>query len=177
MTAIVGFVHKRKVYIGGDTATCCGWDVASHREPKVFRVGAMLFGFSGDVRASQVLRYGFRPPPLPDGEESERYLATGFADALRDCLKGAGCAQKDGDRERSEAYFLLGWRGRLFRFHGDYSFTESADGFDACGCGGPYALGALHAARGKPADRVLVALKAAERFSAGVRGPFVVECT
>ena len=54
--------------------------------------------------------------------------------------------------------------------------AEAADGYAAVGCGDRLALGALFATAGtglKPRRRVLRALAAAERFSAGVRGPFV----
>ena len=41
------------------------------------------------------------------------------------------------------------------------------------GCGAQIALGALHATKELPAeDRIEMALKASEYFSAGVRGPF-----
>ncbi|MEO3924086.1 hypothetical protein ABGB07_09550 [Micromonosporaceae bacterium B7E4] len=46
------------------------------------------------------------------------------------------------------------------------------------GCGSEIALGALFATARtsmSPKRRVTVALEAAERFSAGVRGPFLVE--
>ncbi|GAA4716378.1 hypothetical protein [Phytohabitans rumicis] len=46
----------------------------------------------------------------------------------------------------------------------------------AVGCGSDLALGALFATartRMSPHRRVMVALQAAERFSAGVRGPFL----
>jgi hypothetical protein len=51
-----------------------------------------------------------------------------------------------------------------------------ADGFAAVGCGDQIAHGALFASSTlKGADRVRLALTAAERFSAGVRGPFHIE--
>lgn len=43
--------------------------------------------------------------------------------------------------------------------------------FDAIGCGRPYALGALAVTGGDPVRRVERAVRVAERFNAGVRGP------
>jgi hypothetical protein len=66
--------------------------------------------------------------------------------------------------------------GQLFAVYDDYQVGRAADGFAAVGCGDEIALGALYATAGtglKPRKRVLVALNAAERFNAGVRGPFV----
>ena len=53
------------------------------------------------------------------------------------------------------------------------------DPFYAVGCADNIALGAMYATQGKgmnPEERVRLALQAAERYSAGVRGPFAIEC-
>jgi 20S proteasome alpha/beta subunit len=177
LTAIVGFAEKGRVWIGGDSAVTAGWDVQPTTQPKVFRVGTgFLVGTCGYLRTGQLIRYAFTPPALEENEDADRYLATTFTAALRTCLKDAGTAEKHGEREAFGGGFLLGFRGRLFHFGTDYSYTESPHGFAACGCGEAYALGALHAGKGKPADRVRVALEAAARFSAGVRAPFTIEC-
>ena len=72
--------------------------------------------------------------------------------------------------------WLVGYRGRLFYVGDDYQVGEYACGFGAVGCGEGYALGALFALHngGKPKKRIMIALRAAEYFSAGVRGPFRV---
>ena len=48
--------------------------------------------------------------------------------------------------------------------------------FDACGCGEQYAMGAMHILdenkKMSPQEKIDIALKAAESYSAGVRGPF-----
>jgi hypothetical protein len=65
---------------------------------------------------------------------------------------------------------------QLFAVYDDYQVAKAADGFAAVGCGDQIALGALFATAGaglSPRRRVLSALAAAERFNAGVRGPFV----
>jgi ATP-dependent protease HslVU (ClpYQ) peptidase subunit len=102
-------------------------------------------------------------------------MATRFIDALRECLKTGGWAAKANDREEGGT-FLVGVHGRLFAVYDDYQVGKAADGFAAVGCGDQIALGALYATAGtglSPRKRVKTALAAAERFSAGVRGPFV----
>src|ERR1019366_6351782 len=72
--------------------------------------------------------------------------------------------------------FLVGTHGRLFEVSSDYQIGEPADPYAAVGCGSEVALGALHATGGSkmtPHQRLEAALAAAERFSNGVRGPFV----
>jgi ATP-dependent protease HslVU (ClpYQ) peptidase subunit len=102
-------------------------------------------------------------------------MAVSFIDAVRSCLKEGGWARKDDEREEGGT-FLVGVAGRLFTVHEDYQVAEAADGYAAVGSGEQVALGALYAtadAAVDPRERVLLALRAAERFNAGVRGPFI----
>ena len=173
MTAIVGLVHRRVVYIGGDSAGASGWSLTVRADAKVFHNTGYLFGFTTSFRMGQLIRYSLKPPK-PTGE-IERFMATKFIDAVRDCLKDGGWARKDSEREEGGT-FLVGVRGRLFTVHDDYQVAEAADGYAAVGCGDELALGALFATAGMripPERRIETALRAAERFSAGVRGPFV----
>jgi hypothetical protein len=72
--------------------------------------------------------------------------------------------------------FLVGFKGRLFRIADDFQVGESEHGFDACGSGEDVALGSLFSTRLLTArsaqERLEEALRAAETFNAGVRGPF-----
>jgi ATP-dependent protease HslVU (ClpYQ) peptidase subunit len=98
-----------------------------------------------------------------------------FIDAVRECLKNRGWAAKRDERE-SGGCFLVGYKGRLFRIDDDYQVGIPADGFAAVGCGDQIAHGALYAsAHLNGRERLELALRAAERFSAGVRGPFHIE--
>ena len=173
MTAIVGLARNGKVFIGGDSAGVSGLDLTVRADTKVFRNGPFLFGFTTSFRMGQLIRYSLRPPK-PKGD-LDRFMTTKFVDALRGCLKDGGWARKESDREEGGT-FLVGARGQLFTVHSDYQVGRAADGFAAAGCGDQVALGALYASGStglKPRARLLVALSAAERFSAGVRGPFV----
>ncbi len=175
MTCIVGLVEGKKVYIGGDSAGVGGYSLTVRADAKVFTNGAFLFGFTSSFRMGQLLRYAFTPPKHDSDLGDYQYLATVFVKAVRDCLKEGGFAKKENETERGGT-FLLGYRGHLYKIEDDYQVGESTDGYDACGCGQDVALGAMFATEGQAADkRIKTALRAAERFSAGVRGPFVVE--
>lgn len=179
MTAIAGLVHDGKVYIGGDSAGVSGLDLRVRADPKVFSVGAFVMGYTSSFRMGQLLRFRFTPPEHHDDVDTFRYMATDFVDAVRQTFKDGGWATtKDGAEQGG--WFLVGYRGRLFTITTDYQVGESADGFDAIGCGDKQCVGALWATRSsgmQPDDRIRLALSAAERFSAGVRGPFVVVST
>jgi ATP-dependent protease HslVU (ClpYQ) peptidase subunit len=173
MTAIVGLAHGGSVFIGGDSAGVSGMDLSVRADAKVFRKRGYLFGFTTSFRMGQLIRYSL-DLPKPKGD-LDAFMATGFIDALRECLKTGGWARKEAEREEGGT-FLVGVRGQLFAVYDDYQVAKAADGFAAVGCGDQVALGALYATAGtglKPRRRVRIALAAAERFSAGVRGPFI----
>lgn len=175
MTCIVGFVEGNTVWIGGDSAGVGGWSLTVRADVKVFKNGPMLFGFTTSFRMGQLLRWALTVPDHDPRVDIEKYMCTTFIDAVRECLKTHGWAEKDKEQE-SGGCFLVGYRGRLFKVDNDYQVGVPADGYDAAGCGDQIACGAMFAAAhlgGR--ERVELALRAAERFSAGVRGPFIVE--
>lgn len=162
--------------MAGDSAGISGGSkLVVRRDPKVFRNGPFLIGFTTSFRMGQLLAHAFKPPPVPKRRGAlERYLVVEFVDALRDALSERGWARTQNGREEG-GLFLVGVSGRLFRIDSDYQVGESRDGFDAVGCGSEAARGALFAtSHFKPKARVRLALQAAERCSAGVRGPFLV---
>lgn len=175
MTAIVGVVHDGTVHIGGDSAGVSGWSLTVRADSKVFTNGPYVMGFTTSFRMGQLLRFALAAPE-PEGD-LEAFMATTFVDAVREALKAGGWAKKDNEREEG-GVFLVGVQGHLFCIQSDYQVAEAADGFAAIGCGDQIALGALYAtarSRMAPEKRIKLALEAAERFSAGVRGPFAYE--
>lgn len=175
MTCIVGFVEGDTVWIGADSAGVSGdWGLSVRKDGKLFRNGQMLFGFTSSFRMGQLLQHALTIPDHDPRVVVEKYMATTFINAVRECLKSNGWASKDKEMETGGT-FLVGYQGRLFHVEDDYQVGEAATGFDACGCGYQIARGALFASTEQGEARVLAALRAAEAFSAGVRGPFRVE--
>lgn len=177
MTCIAAVAEGGNVWMGADSAGVAGFSLAVRRDPKIYRVGDFLFGFTSSFRMGQLLGYKFSPPLHHSEWDTDRYMTTVFIDALRDTLKAGGYARThNGAEEAGE--FLVGYQGRIFRVCSDYQVGENVEPFDAVGCGAELALGALHATRDKPPDeRIGAALEAAEAFSAGVRRPFRIEKT
>lgn len=173
MTAVVGLVHADRVLIGADSVGVGGWTAMHRADPKVFRAGPYVLGFTSSFRMGQILRWSF-DAPKPDTADLDRFMCTTFIDAVRKALRAGGWAKKDADQERG-GIFLVGITGRLFVVEEDFQVGEHVDGYAAVGAGGEFALGALAATEGlglEPEKRVLTALEAAERHSIGVRGPF-----
>jgi len=178
MTCIVGLEHDNgMVSIGGDSAGVNGLlDVRIRTDEKVFINGPMIFGFTSSFRMGQLLRYSLTiPEQLPSQVDDYKFMCTTFIDAVRTCLKSGGYASvKNG--EETGGFFLVGYRGKLYRVESDFQVGKSLMTFDACGCGENYALGAL--AGGETTlttkERIERALEIAAKFSAGVSAPFFV---
>lgn len=177
MTCIVGLVDNGKIYMGGDSAGCAGWNLSIRADQKVFKNNDFIMGFADSFRMGQLLRYSFTPPPYYEEFDLYKYMVTDFVDTARKCFKNGGFAEKDKEVE-SGGHFLVGFKGRLFRIESDYQVGENQLPFAACGCGQSSALGSLFSTHGiiaPPRDRIRIALEAAERLNAGVRQPFHIE--
>lgn len=175
MTCIVGVVDQGVVYMGGDSAGVGGYDLTVRRDRKVFRNGDFLIGCTSSFRMTQLLCYTFTPPAYDAAIVLERYLTTSFVDAVRECFKTGGYAQKDREQEWA-GRFLVGFQGHLFFIDSDYQVGEALDAYDAVGCGADIAKGVLFATPDmQPRKRLELALKAAERHNAAVRAPFFLE--
>ncbi|MDR3582591.1 MAG: hypothetical protein P4L67_04930 [Candidatus Pacebacteria bacterium] len=178
MTCIAGLVYGKDVYVGGDSAAVGGLSLTVRSDEKVFLNGDMLFGFTSSFRMGQILRYGFTPPKLHQGDDVYEYMVTRFVDAVRERFRSAGHLSVDRGQE-SAGTFLVGFQGRLFRIDSDFQVGESLDRYDAVGCGQDIALGCLYAVKRSdgfksPEKAILLSLEAAEAHSAGVRKPFHV---
>lgn len=189
MTCIVGVSNGTTVWIGGDSAGVAGYSLTVRADQKVFRRGEFVMGFTDSFRMGQLLRYCLTPPEPTPGADLFEYMAGPFIDAVRDCLKAGGYARRRDETEEG-GNFLVGLRGRLFEVCSDYQIGETRAGFNAIGCGASLALGAMEVQRslapesGPHADSrlspdlcLLRALRAAEAWSSGVRGPFHVVST
>ena len=175
MTCIVGLVHEGVVYIGGDSAGVDGMSLTVRADEKVFQNGEFLMGFTTSFRMGQLLRYSLKPPRRHPDDDINQFMVVTFTNAVRECLKAGGYASKE-DEVESGGTFLVGYAGRLFTVDSDYQVGIPEDGYAAVGSGQDIARGSLFATQGQddPRERVLTALRAAERFNAGVRGPFHV---
>ena len=162
--------------MGGDSAGVAGLDVTIRRDPKVFLNGKFLIGYTSSFRMGQILRFKFEPPPIPRKQDLLfQYMCTTFVDRARKALKKGGFSEVSSNVE-SGGTFLVGIQGHLFSVQSDFQVEESAEDFNSVGCGDSYALGALavQPPGHDPEKRVRQALQVAEKFSGGVRGPFLI---
>ena len=181
MTCIVGIAKDGCVWIGGDSAGVSGHQLTIRRDPKVFRVGELLIGFTSSFRMGQALMFGWTPPRLTDRDDLFAWMCTEFIDSVRARFGAAGFRHTEHGVERG-GEFLVGVRGRLFCVEGDFQVREAVSGFDAVGCGEDIARGVLYYAtnflnrdgRENPEEDLFRALSAASALSGWVSAPFRV---
>ncbi len=177
MTCIIGVVEKNKVYIGADSAGVAGLDIVTRKDSKVFLNGEFLIGYTTSFRMGQILRYSFNPPKPREGVSPYRYMCTEFIDTLISSLKEKGFAKVDNNEIRG-GNFLVGYRGSLFEIASDFQVGEVLKNYVSVGCGCSYALGSMYSTEKSskdPKSRIVIALEAAQEFSAGVREPFIIK--
>ncbi len=174
MTCVVAISEGGIVYMGADAAGVAGYSIRTRKDPKIYKVGPFLFGFTMSFRMGQLLGHAFTAPDRDPRIATDKWMSTVFIDAVRTCLKAGGWAKKENETEEGGT-FLVGYEGRIFRIDSDYQVGESQLQYEAVGCGDDIAMGSLyttHAMGGiGPSARITTALCAAESFSAGVRGP------
>lgn len=176
MTCIVGIEDGEFVYMGGDSAGAAGYDLSIQVEPKVFQVGKFLIGYTSSFRMGQILQYNLSVKPQ-EQESDFAYMVSVVVEAVRDTLKQHGYSHVENNVEEG-GVFLIGYNGRLYVIQDDFSVLHRSDRFNAVGCGASYALASMWehvAAQDNPEHAITEALKCAEHFSCGVRGPFVVK--
>jgi hypothetical protein len=177
MTCIVGLIDRvgDKVYIGGDSAGVSGLSISLRKDPKVFKRGEFIFGFTSSFRMGQLLMTGDLIERSQKKDESDySYLLKEFIPGIRKLFKKGGYSLIESNEE-SGGTFLLGYKKSLYIIEDDFQVGEHYDDYICCGCGQDYAYGSLYATESlniDPTERVIMALKSAEKFSGGVRSPF-----
>jgi ATP-dependent protease HslVU (ClpYQ) peptidase subunit len=179
MTCIAAIVQNGKVWMGGDSAGVDdGLGIVDCSESKVWLNNKLLFGAFGSFRVAQAVRFNLVVPAYDPEVDALEYMVGHLMDAMHGALEESGALsvwQDDSTVAMNESGLLVAVGGRLFEVFGDFGIGEYRDGFAAVGCGGPFAYGSLYSTKGqKPKQRIRMALKASERFSAGVRRPFTI---
>lgn len=140
MTCIIGYIDSatETVYMVGDSAATGGYHITVRKDPKVFKSGPFVIGFTTSFRMGQILMSSkFKPSRQNYGQSDYDYMITTFIDEVRKVF------HENGYNEGGS--FLVGYRGRLYTIDSDFQVGESSDNFDSVGCGEAYAKGALSA--------------------------------
>ncbi len=182
MTCIVAIAHEGAVLMGGDAAAVddTNYAIGTCAEPKVWVAGPVAFGACGSFRVAQLLRWRMNVPMPDPADDALSYVVGPLVDAMRTVLAEGGALttwDTDSTEELTASGLLLGIAGRVFEVYSDFGVGELVEPYGSVGCGSMLALGALAATEGlrvRPRRRIELALDAAERHSAGVRGPHTI---
>lgn len=179
MTAVIGVVEDRTVWLGGDSAGVGGLSMQTRSDPKVFKSGEFVLGYTTSFRMGQILEHHLVAPQPFEGEAGMPYMVKRFVPAVKTLLKEHGFQESQNGRD-SGGTFLVGYRGELYEIEDDYQVARVMQSYHAVGCGRDLALGSLFTTSDfawSPKVRIRKALEAAAEFSAGVRGPFTIIST
>jgi hypothetical protein len=179
MSVVAGLVHNGTVYLAADSIGCSDTRSTRRQDTKIFRKGEMVIGWVVSYRMGQILQYHLEIPEHPAGMDDHEYMATCFVEAVRRCLKEYGFTPRSADGSDQGGSFLVGYRSRLFHVMPDFQVGEDMNGYDACGAGCQYALGALAILHEDgitdPEAALKRAVRAAEWHSPWVRSPIQAE--
>ena len=136
MTCIIGYVDKnRKVFIGGDSAGVAGLSISIRKDPKVFKNGAFIMGFTSSFRMGQLLMSSkFVVPKQKKSETDYNFMITTFIDTVIKVFKDGGYIRKE-QESLEGGTFLVGYKGKLYEINSDFQVGEVEENFNAVGCG------------------------------------------
>lgn len=169
MTTIVAVEDETGVTLGWDSLTTAGNSQYSTQRSKVVVNGEVVFAVAGAVSVANVLEFMHVPPV--DRADPRRWAVRVLMPAVRAALAGAGMLEQRSGTSMMPNVLMVVVAGRLFDIGPDFSVDARAARFEAIGSGAQFALGALHAAAGSPAERVRAALRAATALDAYTGGP------
>lgn len=176
MTAIAGIVENGKVWIGGDSAASGGSVIIRKgKDPKVFRNGEFLIGYSTSFRMGQILEHLFEPPNLTENITMMQHMVKYFIPAAQKVLVENGYSRDGGA-------FLVGFRGELFSIEPGWQITRPVTDYHSCGIGADIVRSSLFtsatvAPSMGPRDRIALALHAADYLLGDVARPFHILST
>lgn len=175
MTCIVAVKKDGIVYMGGDSASVDTYSLFSRKvaNPKVFKNGPYLIGYTSSFRMGQLLEHKIALPEPKDN--LMHFMCTEFIDTIRQGLKDNGYSRIDSNQEKG-GNFLVALQNRIFEIQDDFQVNEFTSNYGSCGCGREYALAVCYTLYdyAKAEDLITRALEAASEFSIGVRPPFTI---
>jgi ATP-dependent protease HslVU (ClpYQ) peptidase subunit len=175
MTCIVAIKTKDAIFMGGDSAGGNAYGIQSRSDPKVFRSGGFVIGYTTSYRMGQILQHGFEFV-TPEGDP-DAYMFS-LCNAVASKLTDLNYAKLE-NNVIDGGTFLIGWKNHLYAVYDNFQYARFRDNYAAIGSGEEYALGSLFSTQSidDPIKRITIALDAATKFSSLVAKPYIFEHT
>ena len=177
MTCIVGLETENGVIIAVDSgrvnasgrATTCDIN-------KIFKKGEIVFAYSGSFKIGQLiedyLKLPKRSKSISDIEYLRKYV---LAEITAILYANDVVIRSEEGTPVIPSKFMLGYRKKLYCIDFDLHLTSSSFGMEAIGMGEDTALGALtilDKVKSDPKNRVMLAIRAAQKFYPSICEPF-----
>lgn len=176
MTCIITLKKDDSIYWGADSCVT-GYDTRTMSRPKIFQVGELVFGGSGNLRMLQVMEYHLTPKEHKKKLSGLEYIIQKIVPQIRVITKKHGQLGSHSTAsgvDKTDSHFLIGYRNVIYWLGGDFSITSPVENYDVIGSGQSHALGSLWSStKRSPQEAIKDALLAAEFFNANVRAPFL----
>jgi len=142
--------------------------------PKVYEKDGLVWGWAGDCRPCELVRYDFKAPKRPAKAETAAYVVRDLMPALRKLFKEDGLETDSSSKVEWEC--LLGISGELWVLDSSgYLSDRVATGYAAAGSASMAALVGLALTESvSPRTRVTRVVEACCRHCVGVGGPVTV---
>jgi ATP-dependent protease HslVU (ClpYQ) peptidase subunit len=180
LTCIVGLVEDGTVYLGGDSAVSTAHGKLIKAQPKVYKRGDFVIGGAGSSIIIQAMSHITTLPPCYENQDPLEYIINTFMPCFRSAVREVGQMAVENGIESMENYFLIGFKGHLFRIGSKFDVLESIDDMMSIGSGAYHALGALYVIDKlnidiDPEDKIKIALESAAKYDEYVSEPFTIE--
>ena len=188
MTVIAAIKANGNVYMGCDSIfmDTQSYQTVKRTQSKLIIKDEIILGLtSGNgCRIFQLLKYKLKLPSTRKLKNDDllEYLVVHFCSRLYKLLHAENLLQEDDSRKNSEPSMspielIVGIRDRMYQIGEDFDVAELDMSFYAIGTGGEYALGSLDATTNlcsslTPEEHLIQAMKASEKFTASVKGPY-----
>lgn len=191
MTVIVAMKAKGSVYMGCDSMflNLETYQNLKRSQSKLMVKDEFIIGLTtaNGCRVFQTLKFKLKLPTTKKvkTEDLLEYMTVTFCRSLHKLLHAENMLVEDPDKKNTEAepclspaVLLVGIRDKIFQVGEDFDVAEIDMPFSCIGSGADYSLGSLEATtqlvpkQMDPEHHILYALKTAEKYTAGVKGPF-----
>jgi 20S proteasome alpha/beta subunit len=170
MTCIVGLSDGKNVWMGGERGHSISSWIGQSTQPKVYKVGEYLIGYSGNAGIGQqmVYNFDFQDYTADEGTDPIYFLMTNFIPRLKKFFNKQNITIQ-GDEHEGE--LMIGFHGRVYEVNTGHMYCTEYK--ELCiGSGYAYAYGSLHnSGYLDPQERIEQALDAAIRYSPSCQGP------
>lgn len=162
--------------MAADTFGFGSWGKVCRTDPKIYRNGGFVIGFTTSYRMGQLLGLVMTPPE-PRGAADLGFMVREFVPAARKALSEGGFERVDNGRAEA-GNFLVAHGASLFEVDTDWQVAEPANGIAAVGHGFAYAMGAMLALEALDVEaRMARTMQIVQRLDHFVDGAPIMEWT